>query len=578
MSTEHDHHSDDATHDHDHDPSGEQPVAGHGEPVAGRTADTGDRAGTTDIGDSADIGAPAGRATRRPRLTVAVVAAAVLLAGGGGAYWASAAGGGGHDRTAAQPLRFDDPTVVTQPEDGGSGPGAGSGTRYELTGTLPKGPDSAPVYRAAGGVDEAAVQHLAAVFGMSGPVQSTAGWWQVGGPEPVLLVSKDAPGTWTYARYAVAAVSAHPDAAVPAGPRPGPSAGGTRDPDGSGGGTAPVTEQRAMAVAAPVLNVLGLSGARIDAEQRVVLQRTVTADPVVGGLPTHGWATTLQIGPDGGVDLAYGRLSALAKGDSYPVVSAAEALKELNAKAMDPDHFNCPAEKFPQPQAQPRTPQGGAQPGNGTQATAAPTVPCGLRHTPAARIQVRGAEFGLATQSVSGAQTLVPAWLFDTTQAGVLGTAVVAQTAVDPAYVTGDGGAAGDGGAETDAPGGPSAVPPATAVDPGGPVQPDPLQPVDPLPPKPVALTGYQASGSTLTVVFWGGVCGTYQATVVETASQVQVRVTHAPGKPGRMCPMIAKALTRTLVLKQPLGTRIVVDASNGAVVAAWNGQPVSGQ
>ena len=27
----------------------------------------------------------------------------------------------------------------------------------------------------------------------------------------------------------------------------------------------------------------------------------VSADPVVGGLPTHGWTTTLQVGSDGAV-------------------------------------------------------------------------------------------------------------------------------------------------------------------------------------------------------------------------------------------------------------------------------------
>ena len=64
-----------------------------------------------------------------------------------------------------------------------------------------------------------------------------------------------------------------------------------------------------------------------------------------------------------------------------------------------------------------------------------------------------------------------------------------------------------------------------------------------------------------------GGVCGTYQATAVETPSQVQVRVTQTPGRAGQMCPMIVKSQTRTGTLDQPRGTRTVVDASDGRPV-----------
>jgi hypothetical protein len=180
-------------------------------------------------------------------------------------------------------------------------------------------------------------------------------------------------------------------------------------------------------------------------------------------------------------------------------------------------------------------------------------------------VQVRGATFGLALQFVSGVQSLVPAWLFDTAQAGVARTAVVAQTAVDPAYVTGGG--SGNGSAS------PTPVPPGTVspapANPGG-----PRRPVPPAPSGPSAhtvdVTAYHAAGSTLTVTFEGGLCPSYTASADESAGQVRVRVTETPAQPGKMCPMIIKTLTRTVTLDKPLGTRTVVDASDG--------QPVRGQ
>lgn len=516
------------------------------------------------------------RPARRPRLLVAAVAAAVLLAGGGGAYWAATADDGGHAKADPAPLRLDGvPGDGSGSADGSgstgnsgtdngtsSGPAAGGGGTYTLTGTLPKGPGSAAVYRGHGPVGAADVERLAKLLGMSGPADAQGDSWRVGaadGAGPTLLVSKAAPGTWSYSRYGATAVRpaepAYPPPRVDPGgpvksPGTGPSKDGTNGSASSGPAsgtvstqvptpTPPVSEQRAKAAAAPVLAGLGLSGARVDARETVGTVRAVTADPVVDGLPTHSWSTGLDVGSNGLITLAHGRLSALDKGDSYPVVSAAQALKGLNGHVMHPDYgiAACPAKPAPRP-AQPSPGRPSSVPTlPGQDKTLPHTLPCvpGNGHP----MDVRGATFGLSLDYVSGAQVLVPSWLFDVAQPGVSRTSVVAEPAVDPAYV------------QRDAPG--TTAPPSTV----------PEQPTGPTTRHhTVGLSTYHAEGGTLSLTFYGGVCSTYSAKAVESASQVRVTVTAADK--GGMCIALAKEFTEKVTLDKPLGGRTVVDTSSG--------------
>jgi hypothetical protein len=506
------------------------------------------------------------RPPRRRRLTVAAVAAAVLVAAGGGAYWAvSSDGGGGRTPTAHATLPSKDPSAGT----GRSA--ADAGGDYRLTGTLPvDGPKSAALYRPDGGADRAAVGRLAVLLGVVGPVVEDHGSWLVGsadGTGPALLASKDAPGTWSYAHNGQVAPGAR-TVVPPALPQiPPPSGSGQADPgttshdavgmapdsggsgasgdSGTDGGAPPVSEQRAKAAAAPVLDGIGLAGARVDASRTVTSTRTVTADPVVGGLPTHGWDTTLEIDPNGRVIGGHGRLSALAKGDTYPVIGAAEAFKELSsARVMQPDHrMSC---QVPMPDG------GTAQ--NGAGSAASPTSPGQDKTLPhslpcvAPRvlpIDITGAEFGLASEFVPGGQALVPAWLFDAVPEGATAGSVIARQAVDPAVVQGGG----------NAPGGPSPASPATPppAGPGGAHR--------------MTVTGYQQHGGSLTLTFWGGVCETYTATAAETSAQVRVSVTGKETKPGAFCPAMLKRQTASVQLDGPLGGRTVVDAASGAPV-----------
>ncbi|WP_435137531.1 hypothetical protein [Actinacidiphila sp. bgisy144] len=456
------------------------------------------------------------RPARKPRWAVAAVVAAVLVAGGGGAWWATAAGGGGS--TASTPLRIDGPVgVASSTSDGGSGP-------YHLTGTLPKGPQKAAVYAPSGSVARADATRLAGLLGLSGGVRSENGSWRAGAAAgadaPSLVVSKAAPGTWSY------------------------SAGGTPTTGTRGGGSdaSPVPAAKAKAVAAPVLKGLGLSGAKVDASTAVGAIRTVTADPVVGGAPTHGWTTSLQIGADGRIGNGFGRLSDLAKGDTYPVVSAATALKELNSSTtiMHPGAVNGGAVT--------RSGTAGASGSAGTTGT----LPGGGTEQ---RTEVRGATFGLALQYVAGVQTLVPAWLFTTAPEGATHTSVVAQTAVDPRYIT-------SGVPSSTPPSG--ATSPTPSVNPGGPILPTPTGPTGSTgrTVHRVPVQSYTVSGRTLTLVYEGGGCDTYKASASESGDQVRVSVVATP-KSG-VCPMFVTSLHQTVTLTAPLGSRTVVDASNG--------------
>jgi hypothetical protein len=399
-----------------------------------------------------------GRKYRSP-LLIAGVATAVLLAGGGGAYWATTSGGGGKSSHASP----------------GGTPSATS---------LPTGPGSAAVQHP-GTVSRATVEELAKALGVPGTVTSDAGFWKAGGGAgPTLQVLKAAPGTWSYARYGTGAHST------------------------SG---AAVAEQKALDKAAPLLAALGLRGAKTDASQTANGLRTVSADPVVAGLPTYGWSTSLKIAPDGRLTSANGPLSPLTKGEVQPVMSAEKALKNLEAaRGGGEDHGigECPTV----------VPKESTAPGDDPKLpTVMPCVP-----TKTQPLNVRQTVFGLSSQYVAGRQALVPSWLFEVTQAGVKGSTTLAQPAVDTTQAT-----------------------PSSLVD----------------------ITSYAVDGKSLKLSFWGGVCSTYTASADESGQTVKAHVTQQREDSKRPCVALAKAFTKTVPLGRPLGARKVVDAFDGKAV-----------
>ncbi|MFD7715342.1 hypothetical protein [Streptomyces sp. NPDC059814] len=473
---------------------------------------------------------------RRSPLAVASVAAAVLLAGGGGAYWAATAADGGSGSGSAGNGTGTPPLLSLDERTGGpaghsTGPSApprgiapgepdphGERLVYRAAGTLPDGPAKAAVQRTSGTVSAAEVTRLAKALGLKGAPRAEGTSWKVGsdgdGSGPVLRVDKQAPGTWTFARYGSGGTDNCGNKATCSGKHVAP-----------GGSGSPVSEKSAKAAAAPVLKAAGQDGAALDARQLMGSARVVNADPVVDGLPTYGWATGIQVGADGEVVGGGGQLKGLEKGADYPVIGAAEALKQLNAAQPSDGRKNIGGCATVAPLKDDRKPSG-ATCGARTGAEPATTT-----------VTVDKAVFGLAARYVDGGQLLVPSWIFTVRPASGGTGSTVTQVAVDPQYLAEE-------------------APSEKTPDTGGTT------------PAGGAVQSYSADGRTLSVTFWGGACSTYEVSAREDGDTVRVTVAESKPDPKKVCVMIAKELTRTVTLDQPLGDRKVVDAASGEAVA----------
>ncbi|MFF4228229.1 hypothetical protein [Streptomyces sp. NPDC001820] len=476
---------------------------------------------------------------RRSPLAVASVAAAVLVAGGGGAYFATSgfgSGGGASAKAGAQrdakppPLSLDTPTGGPGIAPGEPDP-SGGGIVYRAEGKLPDGPDKAPVHRTKGAVTTAEVTALAKALGVPGTPRLDGPAWKIGadkdGAGPMLQVNKHAPGTWTFARF---------------GASPGgdnckkvdvcPSRGDMGTTSEGTARTVAVSEAAAKKAAAPVLKALGQSDAALDARQLMGAVRVVNADPVVGGLPTYGWSTGIQVGADGQVVGGSGQLKKPVKSDEYPVLSADEALKQLNKAGRDSGTIGIGGCATPVPL-------------EGEQKPDAPCEPKGKSAKPSGpeRLTVSEAVFGLAAQYVDGQQALVPSWLFEVKPNGGAQPFTVTHPAVDPKYL--------------------KEATPQQDIKPTEPPQ-------DPAAPSDRRVLSYSVDGRdgrTLSVMFWGGVCSDYAAKATESPGQVKVTITESNPDPKRVCIMIAKELTEKVTLDKPLGDRKVVDAATGEAV-----------
>lgn len=492
------------------------------------TDGAGDGEGAGEVGD-ADVtpGAAPAAPRRRSPLLVASVAAAVLLVGGGGAYLTAQATGGSGGPGAPSgdgtppALSLDDYTGKAT-DDGTPGDTAGIapgepnpyGVTYVADGDLPDGPGTAPVYWATGSVGKDEVARLAKALGVAGTPTADGDAWKVGsgndGSGPVLRVRREAPGSWTFSRYAPGTDNCT-----------GSLAKCTKDP--AAPATAPVSEAAAKKAAAPVLKAVGQEDAKLDASQVMGSQRIVNADPAIGGLPSYGWTTGVTVSAQGEVVGADGQLGAPVKGAAYPLLSADEALAAMNA-APGTEH----------------------RMGIGGCASPVPLKdklesPCGTATDPAATkretVTVEDAVLGLAPHTSGGRQVLVPTWLFDVKAKGAADGYRLTHPAVEPAYLE-------SASASKPSPA-PSASPGEDRRD--------------------VRVDGYTAEGDELVVSFTGGVCGDYAATAVESGGQVKVTVTETPWK-DKVCIMIAKEFHETVRLDERLGDRKVVGSDGAAI------------
>lgn len=501
--------------------------------------------------DSNDSPNPVERGRRTPAV-VASVAAAVLLAGGGAAYWASSASGDGD----AGRAKGDPPPLALDGYSGGSiaaGEPNPQGAKYRAVKELPGGPAAAPVYRPKGEISRESVERLAKALDVAGKVRSEGTSWKVGGPTrdgrgPVLQVNKTGSGSWTFSQYGTPGGT---NCALPASPKGGKGDdGGGKAGDGAassrpgcpsyrGGGDiateddssgkGAVSVEKAERAVRPVLKALGQEDAKLDAGGLSGAVRVVTTNPVLGGLPTYGWQSDLQVGSDGQVVGGSGQFASPVKGAEYPVLNAGKTLDRLNSgEGRKP--AGCPS------------PPGTKDGKDGKDGGIAPCEPAPTKAQQPS--EVTGAVFGLSVQYVDGGQALVPSWLYAVRQPGAGSgpdaTSTVAQPAVNPKYLAHRGGGSGSQSPGGHAPGKPSGKPGV------------------------MALESYDVSdgGKKLTVHFWGGVCSTYSVSAEESGSTVRTKVVGKDKKPDQVCVKIAKEFTKTVTLHKPLDGRKVVDVS----------------
>ncbi|WP_316740426.1 hypothetical protein [Streptomyces sp. MK7] len=515
----------------------------------GGEGDRGDDGQGGDEGDGGDSDSDGGGRFGRGRspLVAASVAAAVLLVGGGGAYLATSAHDGSGDRTGSAasrghgtppPLVLDD-YASGRPGDTGATAGTSGiapgepnpyGATYRAAGTLPAGPASAPVYEPRGEVTRDEVARLAKALGVEGTVVADAQAWRVGtgkdGAGPMLRVNRQAPGTWTFSRYAPGtddckgAVCTH-DPAAPA--------------------AHPVSVATAEKAAAPVLKALGQDDAKVDASQVMGAQRVVNADPRFGGLPAYGWTTGLTVSPQGEVVGGSGQVKAPVKGETYPVLSARRTLDLMNAAPRTDHRMGIGGCASPVPlKDRLEAPCGSS----GNSGSSGSSTASGLSGRSAGQdaFAVDRAVFGLASHSSNGRQTLVPSWLFQVRGAsGQDGDGfTVTYPAVDPEYLS--------------SPGAPSGRPePRPSGSGAAPATRD------------VRVSGYSTEGDELTVSFEGGVCADYRTSAKESSDRVTVTVTETPW-PDKVCILIAKEYRQSVHLDRPLGDRKVVGSDGSRI------------
>jgi hypothetical protein len=343
---------------------------------------------------------------------------------------------------------------------------APGGSGYVLDGELPDGtPDDQPVYRLPDVTSDAAAD-VADALGLTGPVRRVDGGFVVEGDHHQLVVRED--GGWSYGLDcapdsptsstddAVGCAYASSSGVAVAGSAPDGGSEPGCDPAASDCGDGAVTqpckpetddcvrdeppviksppetlpgpsESEARAAAAPVLAALGLSDARVTVWTSDPVA-TVQASPVVDGMDTVGWVTSLQIDADGAVTWADGYINSVTRGDSYPVVSAADAFAQLKDQPR-PMMELCAVRKDGEPGC----------------ADLPPTT-------------VTGAMLGLMLDYDGTRPLLVPAWLFE-----VKGQPEpIAQIAISPSYL-----------APVPVPSGPPADEPPTQVEP---VKPMPVE------------------------------------------------------------------------------------------------------
>ncbi|MDQ1496170.1 MAG: hypothetical protein QOG69_2653 [Actinomycetota bacterium] len=198
---------------------------------------------------------------------------------------------------------------------------------YVLAGTLPDKPTHAPVWRwAKAPATEKDVVKLGKALGVTGTPQRHPYGWLLSSATGEVRVSDAVGSQWSYTRadlvtcspYMVdidhnpdgstssgCGVAVSPDQAIPNGP----------------------DDAAARAAVAPLIAALGVKG-----DEQVspgAPASSVMVSPEVGGLPTQGIETSIDVDSKG-VRSAFGRLTTPAAGDDYPLRTAKQGFTDLS--------------------------------------------------------------------------------------------------------------------------------------------------------------------------------------------------------------------------------------------------------
>ena len=524
-----------------------------------------------------------GRSARRGWVIPALAAGAVVAVVA--AVAASGLGSGGGLR----------PLALGGAEAGDSALSASAELRaaasYKLDAALPDGPSEEAVRRfAQAAAEPAAVARLAAALGIGSAPTRASGRWEATGPGGALFVLDEPGQPWSYQRDGLLErPGGCPDTPVTSDPAAGPDASSTLcvgPPEsaapasgsagaGSGGsatgsgqtpsstatdtplaaatpepvpGTDPgwqpypepvplpepspgPSADSARATAAPVLGAVGLDAGAARVEPGAPTT-WVSLDPVVDGLPTSGWATSLTVDAEG-IVYADGHLGTPERSDPYPLITAAAAYDQL-ASQPQPALGACPE----------------PDPAVGAPIDPAVTLPaCGDLEP----LVITSVRLGLAPYPEGDDLVLAPTWLFGT--AVGWGPQVLA---IAPEWVT-----------EPSAPPVPEPAPvpppePAPTAEPPGPA------PVDPPEPEQPAIQVKPLGGDGLVIVAYYGGSGSCRRRSGSPRSRPERVVLELvdTATPGTACTADYRMYEREVGLAEPLGDRQVIDAATGLV--AW--------
>ncbi len=318
------------------------------------------------------VSEPAARRNRRGRARrAAPLAACVLVVGllvGVAAIVAEARDSGAGSASGLPLLRLATPGMAEV-----DAPVAGSGrSPYLLAGKLPGGtPEDAPIhlYRSKRAPAEL-VGRLARALGLRGDPDRGASGWQLRAGSQLLTVEDGGAWAWRLGPEEIT-----PDTVVQCFRAPCPYEG----PEGAAAGRRALSPDEARRIAGAVLRALGLPTGDVTVRSGGAITE-VLAPRRVNGQPTQGIATTISVGGDRKISGGQGWLGQPTRGQSYPLVSAEEGFRRLQAQPFA-EILLC------------RPLQGGG---------------C----APPEQSKVTGAELGLMLATDSGRPVLVPAWLF----------------------------------------------------------------------------------------------------------------------------------------------------------------------